>query len=152
MGAANLSPLSFSTTQTSSRIPSFNRRDSFSKKIILTKEGVSSDYSNQVFLPKQKSSESQSPPNRGEGGLGGEPGRAGVLQARALRAGGAGTLGRTSCTDLYIRLSSTERAAKLRCFGLKCLVGTGTLEGNTFKNSGHREGDESCCPRASMQK
>lgn len=37
-------------------------------------------------------------------------------------------------------LSSTERAAKLGCFGLKFLVGTGTPEGNTFKNSGHREG------------
>ena len=30
-------------------------------------------------------------------------------------------------------------------------MGTGTLEGNTFKNSGHREGDESCYLRSSMQ-
>jgi hypothetical protein len=69
-------------------------------------------------------------------------------------AGGAGGVGRTPCAQVRpsVRLSSTEKAAKLGYFGLK-IPGRDreSLKGiHFFKKSGMGKENENYCPRASM--
>lgn len=81
------------------------------------------------------------------------PGGAGVLRAVPGRAGGAGGWsGHHVLRGPAGRLSSTEKAAMLGCFGLKIPGGDReSLKGNVKKKKkvGMGKENESCCPRAS---